>query len=192
MYNIVAYYTKNTLYEKHAQVLKESLEKFNIPHYIHPIDSLGSWQKNTQYKPVFLLEMLDRFPYTDVVYVDCDAVFQSYPVLFDTLDCTIGVHMLDHSKYLHRTKQPELLSGTIFLKNSIASRLLLGKWITECNKYPNMWDQKVLQRVIGCDFYNLPEEYCTIFDYMSSVKNPIIIHYQASRIVRKNKGNLTI
>ena len=189
---IVSYYTLKTLYEKRAETFIQSLKKYNIPHYVEAIDNLGSWIKNTGYKPTFLKRMLKKFPEENIVWVDCDAKFFAYPDLFRTLDCNIGVYLFDTALHKRGGKKFEILSGTVFLRNNEEVYNLVDKWEQECQSHPNVWDQKSLEKIIQNDFYKLPAEYCTIFDVMRCVvKKPIIVHYQASRGVRKNKGRLT-
>ena len=187
---VVAYYTVDTIYEMHVERLKESLLKFNIPHHVVGIENRGDWYKNTCYKPTFIKEMMEKFPGLDIVYVDADARFKAYPQLFEELKCDVAVHNFDRRH--HKTKGVsgfEILSGTIFFRNCPEVMYIVYRWETECAKRPRVWDQKSLARVIG-DYHNLPEEYCTIFDTMRHVKEPVIVHYQASRQVRKNKGRL--
>ena len=191
MYVVVSYYTKNTIYEKYAKKLIESLKRFSSLNYsIVPIESLGDWYKNTQYKPTFLKQMLEKFYPHSIVYVDVDAEFCRYPSYFDSLDSltyvNIAVHFLDHSKYRRKNHPPELLSGTIFLKNNEKTRIIVGEWEDRCREDPQVWDQRALAEVLRhSKFHSLPEEYCVIFDYMESVENPVIKHYQASREVRR-------
>lgn len=191
MYVICSYYTKDSVYEKHAKRLIESLKRFSSLNYlVTPIESLGDWYKNTQYKPTFLKQMLEKFYPHSIVYVDADAEFLRYPEFFDKLDTNsevnIAIHILDHSKYRRRNHPPEMLSGTIFLKNSKETSIIIDRWVKVCSGDPHLWDQVALSRVLQEHKYHLlPEEYCTIFDYMSSVKNPVIKHFQASREAKK-------
>ena len=187
---IVGYYTADTLYEDKAKVFAASLDKYNVPYYLERIKSLGDWYKNTCYKPTFLRRMLEKFSDTNIVYVDCDAKFLAYPVLFDTLDCDVGVYVFDRSCYSKSVHGFEVLSGTIFLKNNVKVKRIVGKWALECKNNPRVWDQKSLEKTLNGDYYTLPGEYCKIFDRMPEITNPIIVHYQASREVRANKGRL--
>lgn len=182
----------DTLYEIFAKTFIESLKEFDIPYYVEAIDSLGSWYKNTHYKPTFIKKMLRKFPDVNIVYVDCDAVFFAYPNLFEELDCNIAIHLFDRTRYKkNRVTGFEILSGTIFLKNNEEIYELMERWEKECEKNPYVWDQRSLQKILGDNFYNLPPQYCEIFDMEDKVESPIIVHYQASRLVRKNKGKLT-
>ena len=187
---VCAYFTKDTVYAKYAENFTASMKQFNIPHDVVAIDSKGSWYMDMQYKPTFLKQMLEKhYPYS-VVYVDVDAIFCQYPEYFNALDVipevNIAAHTLDHSRYRRKTVVPELLSGTVFLKNTTITKQIVEEWIQECRKNPKLWDQCALATVLKkyrC--HQLPEEYCTIFDYMASVKNPVIKHFQASR---ENRG----
>ena len=192
MWIVCAYFTPG--YKKHIKRLKNSLVQFNVPHDITPIEDKGDWYANTQYKPVFLKQMLKKHHPNSVVYVDADAVFLKYPKLFDKLDSkskvNIAVHILDHSKYRRSNHPPEILSGTIFLRNSKECSIIISKWEEVIGNDPRMWDQvalsKVLRGYVPPFHHVLPEEYVTIYDYMSSVKNPVIKHFQASRESRRN------
>lgn len=192
MFIVVGYYTKDTLYEQQAERFMASLLEYKIPCHVKAIDNLGDWHKNTSYKPTFIRECMAIFPDLDIVYVDCDAEFMSYPDLFDTLDCNIAVHYFDRKHHGRHCSGFEILSGTIFLKNNNEMRALVEKWEARCKHRPYIWDQKNLAAVIGKDYYNLPEEYCTINITMGHVKEPVIVHYQASRLVRANKMKLVL
>ena len=197
-YIVVAYYTIDTLYELHVKVLRKSLHKFNLPHHIQPVDSLGNWNKNCNYKPTFLKQMMKEYFPLSIVYVDCDAEFVRHPILFDSLDCNIGLFELDKRKYYPQreykkgVEYKETCSGTIFLNNNLKVMSLLDLWERECEEHRGQWDQRNLQNVICNDFYRLPPEYCCIDGTMNMIQNPVIVHHQASRKVRKNKGRLVL
>jgi len=149
---VCSYFTKDEIYPKYARNLVESLEIFGITHDVVCIDSIGSWQENTQYKPTFALRMLEKHYPQSIIVVDADAVFCRHPDYFDKLDSApevnIAVHVLDHSKYRRKTLAPEMLSGTIFLKNTEITKQIVDKWIQECKKDPKLWDQRALANVL--------------------------------------------
>ena len=188
---VVGYYTADTVYENHAKVFIKSLKQYNILHYVERVKNLGSWHKNTGYKATFLKRMLLKFPDMNIVYVDVDAAFLKYPKLFETLDCDIAVYELDREKcYGKNQKGKEVLSGTIFLRNNKKVFDIVERWEKECQNNPKIWDQKSLQKVLNKNFEKLPGEYCKIFNRMPWIRNPVIVHYQASRGIRKNKWKL--
>ena len=104
------------------------------------------------------------------------------PKLFFQIDCDVA---------FHRFKGKELLSGTVFFKNTVKTVELLDRWIEINKENPEIFDQKNLDTAIksisDISIIELPPEYCFIFDlskdYYPRV-NPIIEHYQASRKFR--------
>lgn len=185
---VVGYYTIDTSYEDLAQIFAKSMTVLDIPFYIEEVENLGTWHKNTAYKPTFIKRMMDKFSNCNIVYNDVDAEFKRYPELFRDLDCNIAVHNFDRRHYRNIIQESyEILSGTIFLKNCKEVKQLIIKWEAECKRRPLTWDQKSLEKILRGNFFNLPEEYCVIFDIMSHVKNKVIVHYQASRELRKKK-----
>ena len=191
-YTIVAYFTPNDIYDSHMKRLVKSLCDFNLPYFISPITDQGGWIRNVQYKPTFLKKMMNQID-TNLVYLDVDAMVCGYPFLFDTLDrdntVNLAVHTLDHSEFKRTGRKPEMLSGTLFLRNNDEVRKLLDSWIAVCKNSPTIWDQKALEvaiKALNFQYSDLPPEYCTIFDYMNSVQKPVIKHYQASREVKAN------
>jgi len=187
---VIGYYTKNTFYENHSKVLIKSLEKYNILYHIEEVENLGNWFKNVNYKPTFVKKMMKKFPEMNIVYVDCDAEFFGYPELFDKIEENIAVHLFDRSRFHKKLKGLEVLSGTIFLKNNEETYSLVERWEEECKRNPHKWDQKSLEKILNGKFYHLPEEYCQIHYTRYKTKNPIIVHYQASKRIRKNKGKI--
>lgn len=197
MWIVVSYFTENSPYPECADRLVHSLHTLNLPHDVVAVRDLGNWYRNTQFKAKFLQQQLQKHYPKSLVCVDADAVFLKYPEYFDYLEDwksgpDIAVHVLDHSKYGRRDRLPELLSGTIFLRNTPKASIILEKWIAECQKNSTLWDQRALASVLKeFQFHRLPDEYCVIFDYMSSVQDPVIKHFQASREVRKGKKQRT-
>ena len=188
---IASYYTNGTFYEQYAQQFVASMKEHGVIYHVVGVPNLKSWRKNTCYKPSFLAGILKSFPTIDIVWVDCDAEFKSYPILFDTIDCDIAVHKFERNLYLRSSKQPpEVLSGTVYLRNNTKVRDIVDAWVKECEINPNVWDQKSLEKVLHGEYYQLPPEYCTIERTMHRIKNPIILHHQASRQIRSRKEKL--
>lgn len=189
---IVGYYTVETEYEDAAQVMRKSLEKFEIDYDLTPIENKGSWYKNTNYKPTFLREQLKKHAGKNIVYVDCDAEFLRYPILFEKFEGEVGVYLFCRSFYNQSGHPLEVLSGTIFLKNCEAVSILLEKWERECRSHMGTWDQKSLEKVLAGNYTKLPAQYCTIIDTMRHIQNPVIVHFQASRNVRKGLSKVSL
>lgn len=175
---IVSYYTPDYCDVAHARLIK-SCVAMGLPHDVRALDSLGSWQANTQFKPMFLSQMREKHS-GPVVWLDADAEVVRQPVAFDVLD--------GYDVAFHRLGGRELLSGTLWIGDTDNARLLLAKWIEVCAANPMAWDQKCLDkslgRVHGLRIHELGPEYTFIFDTskrMHPDANPVIIHWQASR-----------
>jgi hypothetical protein len=170
-------YTKNSIYEQEIVRLNSSCAPFGLRRHFESYESRGSWVANVKYKAELLLRTLQNSSENArIVFLDADAVVMRYPSLFDHLDCDFACHVRAGT---------ELLSGTIFARNTENTRRLVANWVKACNESPSAWDQKLLQKEIESDrhlrFENLPPDYCAIFDLMPEAQNPVIMHLQASR-----------
>lgn len=185
---VIAYYTLGNQYESLSENLKKSCKDFNLPLFLKPIEDLGSWSKNTHYKANFIQECLERFN-QNLLYVDVDAVFRSYPSLFEDIDCDIAYRTENF-----RWRANEALSGTIFLSNNDKVKSFVNLWIEMNDKTPAIkikpetWEQANMQKALlkngGLKYYNLPPQYTYIFDHTKSMYpdiTPVIEHFQASR-----------
>jgi len=175
---IVGYYTRNTPYEKEAIVLKESIEACGYEHDIVAVDSLGSWQQNTQMKGTIIHDALIKHN-RPILYLDVDAIMIHPPLILDDLDCDIAA--------VHYHGTTELLSGTVYFQPTAMP--IVSRWIELNTTFPETlpdgrlaWDQRTLELAIkesGCSFTELPQEYTWITG-MTQVRcpelNPVILH----------------
>ena len=191
MYNwiVVSYYTAGTPYKKEARKLETSMLDLAIPHHVAEVPNLGDWQKNTHFKAKFIRQMLDRFETKDVIWVDADAVFHSYPVLFDRIIENDLWNFAAHFRNWNHGKD-ELLSGTLFIKNNDLMKRVVDDWILINRQNKQTWEQRNLSRAVKREpmmkIMDLPIEYCCIFDDANRGKlDPVIEHFQASRRLRR-------
>ena len=174
----ISYY--NYKYKNEASKLRQSLETLGLNYHVAGIEDQGSWDANTHYKPIFIKQQIQN--QSAVVWLDSDCMVLQEPKLFFQIDCDVA---------FHRFKGKELLSGTVFFKNTVKTVELLDRWIEINKENPEIFDQKNLDTAIksisDISIIELPPEYCFIFDlskdYYPRV-NPIIEHYQASRKFR--------
>jgi hypothetical protein len=177
----VAYHTGGH-YRELAGSLMASLHQFALDYHVEEVPDRGSWDRNTKYKPEFILSMLDMFPGRPLVYIDVDARVRANPALFfGKPSCDLMVHYKDGQ---------ELLSGTIYLAPTKRTRKLVQAWKARTIvDGPQVWEQKSLAAVIGqvkgLKVGELPPQYCQIFDSMAVHGRPVIEHYQASRMTRR-------
>lgn len=178
----VAYYTRNTPYFHEAEKLKHCFEKFKLPYEIVASDNLGSWQKNTHYKAMFIKKMMEKHPEAPLVYLDADAIIHQKPTLFEELDCDVAICHYDNP-YLARK---ELLNGTIYFGPTAAAKHLVDRWIMINQNDPMQIEQvnfetAIIQSEHGLRVYELPPSYTMIYDLMAHLGLPVIEHFQASR-----------
>ena len=180
--NIVSCYSSDIGYTKEAEGLKESLHRFEISDkHVESFKSLGSWEKNCQYKAVFLKNKLKEIG-EPVVWLDADARLLKYPELFKHIDTDVAWH------YLRGSKGFSLLSGTLYLTPNERVYSLMDDWIV-LNNENDEWDQRNLSTVVEFSEVNitrLPREYCQIFDNKGGAnKDTVILHRQASRKLKR-------
>lgn len=173
---VVAYFTKDTPYEKEIIGLKESLDKLNIPYDIKEISNLGSWNLNCNYKPIFIKNMLEKYK-KRIIYVDADARFRNYPDIVNKFEdkYEIGVHFLNGV---------QLCAGTIFFNYKDSSFEILNKWIEKIkiinnHKHADQFPLELILKKSNYNIFKLPYEYYYIFD--KKIGKPVIEHMQASR-----------
>lgn len=180
---IVSFFTPE--YALLAKRMIESVRSFGFDVDIQVIDKInGRWIDTIYWRANFIQIMLAKHQ-RDVVWLDCDAVMERYPVLFDDFPCDFGAHI---HNFPHR--KGELLGGTMYFANNEKAKELVARWINFNDSMPRQrLSQWVLEEAVkGWDgtFFNFPPEYCQIFDLMKGTGLPVISHWQASRKFRND------
>jgi len=190
MFRIVSFFTIGTPYEQEIDALRKSLIDLGISSDIRGVPSLGSWDLNTKMKPIFIKEMLSKYPNENIVWLDADSVVLKYPHIFDEIDTDVAFYYKTTGPTADRFKGKELISATMFFANTLMSEILLAMWIEEEHKpeqpETQLIEQRALQRVVfrwkeetsGTLTY-LPQSYCRIFD--AEEDHRVIVQNQASR-----------
>ena len=191
---IISYVTRSTPYEQVLETfLLPSLKRFNLPYHIAYPEDKGSWTKNTQLKPIIIMDALLKHKQA-VVYLDADATIEYYPELFDRLQAyDIGVHYFDFFKFWRNEEgntKREVLGGTLYFNYNEKVLAFMDSWIKQTQGIYN--DQQSLNIVVTqwktkLNIYNLPIEYITIRKgkfVPPEIKNPCIIHNQVSRLYK--------
>ena len=193
---IISYFTPEYVEVAH-QYLMPSIESLGLKSDVRRVDSRGSWNANTSYKAEFVLQMLQRHK-TNVVFLDCDAVITSYPQLFHEIpeEFNVACHILDRNKWYGREylNRYELLSGTAFFRYTPKTLEVVEKWVEECKRLHQVWEQQLLQKVLtetNTKIFELPIEFCWISTLPDGSKpivkpnGPIVVeHFQKSRELR--------
>ncbi len=185
---IVAFYTKDSLYEFEARRMVSSARRLGLSVETTAVDSAGSWVRNASLKAAFLLEAR-RQHRGPLLYVDVDAVFHRNPwPRLSRYECDIALYR----------ENGRLLSGTILLNDTPQTLHLLEEWKKRSDTNPEIWDQVVLQEILDQDqaletgvysVEELPATFCWIFDRLSNVRDDhvFIEHLQASRQAKGTK-----
>lgn len=186
---IVAFYTTNSFYEQEKERLLTSVRYLGLKIICIAVEDTGSWVRNAGLKPGVLLEQRKtvRGP---LLYVDVDAVFHRdpWPELL-SIRSDIAVYY---------EKSGHLLSGTVLINDSPSALALLETWQKGCMNAPEIWDQLVLEQIVGHDtakiapdysITRLPVSFCWIFDNLENdpVEQVYIEHLQASREAKKHR-----
>lgn len=188
---IISFYTENTSYEKEAEDLITSCEKFNLSYSIDPMPNFGSWEKNCCFKPKYIFKKLLDLQ-KPVLWLDADAIVYQKPTLFETLETDVALHSNPTLPDKHPSK---VNSGTLLFHPTPATFTLLENWDQETERLletdPEPWDQISLRNVLfqsDVKFHFLDSRYCRIFTKIKDeeeLKSSFFIHFQASRTLKK-------
>ncbi|MFA4908561.1 MAG: hypothetical protein WC583_02790 [Candidatus Omnitrophota bacterium] len=196
----VSFITTGTGYAKEAQNLVASASALDVPLHVYEYPPTGTWRGNLNYKSACIRRAFDDYPDQDIVFVDADAIFRKWPVLFDELSAS---HAFDLSacffSYTPRSgERDELLSGTLWIQNGDTGRALVKRWHETGIRRPDVRHQMCLKLAIAdlgkegvpVRVNRHPFAYTCIFDYRAARKgqDPVIEHFQASRRLRREVG----
>jgi hypothetical protein len=198
---IISFYTQNTPYEIEVQNLIDSCRRFDLPHHIEGVESLGSWEMNCAFKPYFILKQLQERK-RPVLWVDADGVFVQRPAAQEVFSADFAVRIHPDLPVDHPSK---VVSSTVYVNDTEEGRRLVLLWAEECRKQladPErsqvFWDQIALRNALfssphGAVFHPMPLAYAKIFDHpgdLETVLEPVIEHYQASRRFKRIIDNV--
>lgn len=171
---VVSFHTGG-FYERDAFELVRSCQLFHVPYHVEAVKDLGTWTKNTKYKPQHLLNVESQFPGA-ILWLDADARVRSAPHLLWNLTSRVAYCKLDGRR---------ANSGTVYLHPE-GRRDFLLRWHEKSSTVGDS-DQESLG-MIAPDAGTLPSEYCWIYDFKDGKKDvpdpdarPVIEHMQASR-----------
>jgi len=168
-----------------AARLQKSCDAWGIPYDIECVPDQGSWEENCCYKAEFILKKLLEHK-KPVLWVDADAeIVQQLPETFDGTFGTIINHDLDET---HASK---VISGVVYAEYCEEAVLIIKKWIAICKVFDSKeWDQIALREALKDEKpLALPLSYYAVYDRVEEGDSPVIIHYQASRLLKKVCNN---
>lgn len=187
----VSFFTVGTGYSKEITRFIRTAMEAGIKWTVYERPNLGSWRANLNFKSEVIRQAMDDHPGRDIVWVDADGAFLSYPTLFDELSKCRAYDIAFH-RFKESRIEPgrELLSGTLWVANTERGRRIVDAWHTYAKAHPEIRHQKALDCVLRAEpglarVFALPIEYCAIYDHPAAKKtHPVIVHYQASRRLR--------
>lgn len=191
----VTYFWGGHRYKAFAERWKQCCEKHKVPYQVAEMQQFskpGMYQQGINYKPKFILSMLEKHPNKAVVYMDVDMLLHKYPTLFQNehnvdLMCfnwnyepaVIGNNCID--PFILETS-----GGLFFFNNTPQAKHILKLWYNTLNqpKYRGCADDRILAIL----FHNhklinttrvqwLPVEYFHIPQFFPNLKlNSVITH----------------
>ncbi len=198
----ISYYTKDTIYQDTInKYLIPSLKKLKLEYHIYDIETLGDWKSNAIQKPNILMKALNDFPDRDIIWQDADSEILREPDLLFNIpeEYDIAVHYINWKTHYGRETDEgkyEMLDGTVFWRNNKKVKIFISQLIT-LSTDKGIDHQKTMAKMLDdpeslMNVFPLPRTY----SYLSSkpdgskpaikIKDPIIIHYQSSRIGKKS------
>ena len=195
---LISYYTEGTSYEEEIKKLKQSLENYKIDYCFYGEEALGSWRKNLNHKSRVIREAMSKYKDKDIVFVDSDAIIKKYPALFDELSSNRHYNIATCFRCYRGSVSPgSLLSGTLWFRNDKAGREIVDRWHDIAIKNEDVRHQHCLRLALEeiqmqgnfLLINRLPNAYTYVYNYKYDGNViPVIMHYQASRKLRKEVG----
>lgn len=184
---ILSHYTETGNYPALAAQLRESCEKWGLRYAIEPVPDRGSWLKNVQHKPNWIIDALIAMR-ESILWLDADSVVRAPPsMLFGTpVDFACFNWNADPDVRLGAPSLLRATGATLYFAYSAPALELLLRWARRVHEqpYPIGTDPSL------DDAYNLdrpplrtlwlPKSYCR-FDKQWSDVPPVIDHIYRER-----------
>lgn len=123
----ITYWT-DSRYKALARRTLKSAKFFGIKSKGYAVKSRGRWKENTEIKPKIIVQTMDENPGWDVLWLDADSYFFSYPKLLFEFP-----QEYDAAFYV----EPRTFWGcTMYFRNNEWSRRMLREWDAQCKRTP--------------------------------------------------------
>lgn len=126
---VVAYQTAEE-YRRHSLAMADSADRVGLSTKIYAKRDLGDWVKNVRMKPTVLREAMEELK-EDIIFVDADARFRSYPGELVRPWCEFAAYY---------STNYDIWSGTIYLKYAPGWERYIDAWLAIQDKYPDKHD----------------------------------------------------
>lgn len=172
-------------YEQESERLAASCARWNVPLVREIVSPIGDWKANCAWKPKFIAKMMAEFPTIPLLWLDADAEVMGDISSLASIDCDLAVRTCSWPN----PQDPHILSGTILIQPTYGAKAVIELW---CNlqQIKRQTDQRVLEQAtlqMPPDFrlHDLDAKYVAIFDETPAIDQPLIVHHQASRRLRR-------
>lgn len=122
---VCCFYTDS--YRHHALSLKQSLDVFGLSYYLKEVEDAGYWEANTRIKPHFILQCLQKFPDSNILYLDADALVKKPLDYFNHITADVAFY---NTKGMTGMSH-DYLASTMFFNNTPNTINLVKQWIAE-------------------------------------------------------------
>lgn len=123
---VISFYM-NEQTERAALVLAHSLQRYGMEHDFESVPDQGSYQKNRQHVPSWILWKLLEDSSQSVTWLNTTASIRSDPVLLKNQDCDLGVFYIGGAYW----------AKTLYVKNSEPARKTIRRWADLNLEYPD-------------------------------------------------------
>lgn len=155
---VISFYTPGTRYEQDATRLRESCERFGIPHDIRPMDlnaapgASDSWVASVARKPAFIRDMLLTHA-SPVCWMDADCTIVQEPALLRACRSELAMYNF-FADPMNETGEfaPNKLwgaSGVVYLAFTPRIMRLVNEWCAQMEQAPWMVDDQALSWVFN-------------------------------------------
>ena len=193
-YDFIRNKTITNTYKKMARDFETNMHKLHMDVHVECIQaSLKGKQQNINYKPLFILRMMKKFPKRPIIYMDIDMRLHKPPLLFtktngfyDYMAFNWNAEPRVSSKFDWNTL--ETSGGLQYFNNTPRAKRLLRLWAKELQKpkYKHKADDRILAMVFKntlaytwLRFYWIPLEYFFVPQYFKgkvATNNIVISH----------------
>jgi hypothetical protein len=162
-----------------AFALRHSLERFDLPCHIEPIDTQLDDRVLCFEKAEFMLRMWSKYR-EPLLFVETDATFREAPLLPSFLGCDVA---------LHKWNRWEMSARTLYLGRTERAEMLLRTWQRLAASYPAIWEGYLLDQAwsltssqVPLDTVWLPRSYHALKGDLGAMRATILHSEQTTTL----------
>ena len=162
-----------------AFALRHSLERFDLPCHIEPIDTQLDDRVLCFEKAEFMLRMWNKYR-EPLLFVEAGATFREAPLLPTFLGCDVA---------LHKWNRWEMSARTLYLGRTERAEMLLRAWQQLAASYPAIWEGYLLDQAwsltssqVPLDTVWLPRSYHALQGDLGAMRATILHSEQTTTL----------